>query len=151
MPPQLVTRDSELLQQASVILSMSGMTFDPRAHQGHTTGARSIEASPSHSHSMDLDLHTPRRQSLLEDSLASTVDRHDGLGQGSPSDHSCLDLRKAALLRSHMRRTEAGPSLASSLVVHMTRDCCLTGCQHTGLLKTISWVLCCGRVLVAAG
>ena len=65
-----------------------------------------MEASPSHSNSMELDLHTPRRPSCLDDTLASTVDRHDGLGQSSPSDHSCLDLRKAALLRSHMRRTE---------------------------------------------
>ena len=73
---------------------------------GKPAGGRSVEASPSHSNFMELDLHTPRRPSCLDDSLASTVDRHDGLGQSSPSDHSCLDLRKAALLRSHMRRTE---------------------------------------------
>ena len=72
-----------------------------------------MAASPSHSHAMDLEAETPRQAACVVDSLASTVDRHDGLTMGSPTnDHSSLDLRKAALLRSHMRRTEVSRAAA---------------------------------------
>ena len=65
--------------------------------------------------------HTPYRPGRSSDSLASAVDRHDGLCLGSPSDHSSADLRKTALMRSMMRRSEVPPICCRCLYLQPAR------------------------------
>lgn len=84
------------------------------------------ELHPSVSQAMEVTtatLATPHRPSISSDSLASAVDRHDGLCLGSPSDLNTADLRKTALMRSMLRRNEVCPEAHGGAAAMRTPSC----------------------------